>query len=111
MPQVLVHSVLFKFYPNTTEEQVQQVYKMYETLAEECGGKEAGILAFMVGENVDQRKGWRTVQLVFFTDNDALQKYRLHPRHQEVAKFMSGICDWAIGDLLIPIEMLTEIQL
>ncbi|OGZ69671.1 MAG: hypothetical protein A3D35_00215 [Candidatus Staskawiczbacteria bacterium RIFCSPHIGHO2_02_FULL_34_9] len=105
----LVHSVLFKFYNNTTEEQKQKAHRIYQTLHEECGGKEAGILAWQVDWNVDQRKGWTLVQLGVFTDNDALQRYRLHPRHQEVAKFMSVISDWVIGDILVPAEDLKSL--
>lgn len=97
-PSVLFHVVLIKFKEEATERQRQQIYNWYQTLGEDCGGKDAGILYWAVQPNLDQRKGWNLVELAIFTGDDVLQAFRIHPNHSRVTDLLREIADWVVGD-------------
>jgi hypothetical protein len=96
---VLVHVGVLKFKPEATETEIKEAYSLYQTLGEDCGGKEAGILYAKVGWNRDQRKGYLLMEFFIFADNDALQRFRVHPGHERVSQLMRRIADWVIGDI------------
>jgi hypothetical protein len=91
---------LISFKSTTPEEVKQDVYDRYQRINEECGGKEAGILYWNVSHNLDLRKGVHLVELGVFTDNDALQKFRVHPKHKELTELLCQIADWQVGDFV-----------
>lgn len=96
----LWHVVLISFNESASEVQRQDIYYRYQTLATECGGVEAGILFFKVEHNLDLRKGVHLVEIAVFTDNDALQKFRIHPKHKELTDVLCQVADWQVGDVM-----------
>lgn len=72
MHRYLSHSVLITFRPDASQEDRQKAWKLYQTLGQECGGREAGILVWKVDWNLDMRKGVHLVEFVIFTNWDAL---------------------------------------
>jgi hypothetical protein len=99
----LWHVVLISFNESASEAHRQEVCDRYQTLAVECGGAEAGILFFKVEHNLDLRKGVHLVEIAVFTDNDALQKFRVHPKHKELTDVLCQVADWQVGDALLPL--------
>lgn len=95
----LCHVVLISFNPYTPELVRKDIYDRYRTLAVDCGGENAGILFFAVEHNLDLRKGVHLVEVAIFRDNDALQAFRVHPKHKELADILCKVADWQVGDV------------
>ncbi len=100
MKLCLVHTVHIRFKEGTPQEVKEKALNLYQTLGEECGGRKAGILYWSVRPNLDLRKGVELVEFVIFTDNDALQAFRVHPAHQEIFTLMREHADWTVGDTM-----------
>lgn len=102
----LAHIALISFYDGTPEEVRQRIFSMYQTLAEDCGGEEAGILEWHTGWNHDCRvklgRVWDLVEVTRFRDNDALQAFRAHPKHVELTTLLRNHADWVVGDTEVP---------
>ena len=98
----LWHVVLISFHDQTPEETQREVYNLYQTLAEDCGGVEADILFFRVDWNLDTRKGVQLVQIAVYRDNEALQAFRVHPAHHELTNILREVADWQVGDVNLP---------
>ena len=77
------HVVLISFKPGTSEKTRQNIYSRLQTLAEDCGGKSAGILFWKVEFNLFPQRNVHLVEIAVFENNDVLQAFRLHPRHKE----------------------------
>mgnify|MGYP001608183030 CR=1 FL=1 len=101
----LVHVVLISFKPETPEETKQWIYQKYQTLEQDCGSKDAGILYWRVQENLDLRKGVHLVEVAVYTDNDALQAFRNHPKHKEITDVLRDVADWQVGDITCPFPL------
>lgn len=100
MQKALWHVVLISFKQDSTEEQRQEIYNRYQTLDEDCGGREAGILFWKVGHNLDLRKGVHLLEIALFESNDALQAFRCHPKHKEFTEtLLSKVADWKVADM------------
>jgi quinol monooxygenase YgiN len=84
------------------EQQRKEVFDRYQTIAKECGGAEAGILFWHVGRSLDERKNIHLVEVSIFRDNDALQAFRVHPKHKELTDILQNIADWWVGDTMAP---------
>lgn len=95
----LVHVVLIAFRETASAEDRRSALAIYQTLGENCGGADAGILYWRVSENLDQRKGWHLVEFSVFSDQEALQCFRRHPAHVAVTDRFRNIVDWAVGDI------------
>ena len=106
---VLWHVILISFRKETPDEVRQKIFDMYQTLPEDCGGKDAGILYFSVNHNLDLRKNVHLVEIAAFRNEDALQKFRFHPKHALLAKELSAIADWQVGDVMLPPVLITEV--
>ncbi|OGC84533.1 hypothetical protein A3F55_00985 [Candidatus Adlerbacteria bacterium RIFCSPHIGHO2_12_FULL_53_18] len=89
------------FRSHATEAQKKEIFDRYQTLGEDCGGVEAGILFLQVAHNLDQRKGMHMVEVAIFRDAAALQAFRKHPWHQELTNILGTFADWAAGDINI----------
>lgn len=100
--KVLWHAVLISFYPSVPEAVRREVYERYQTLGEDCGGRDAGILFWQVGWNLDQRKQVQLVEFAIFRDDGALQAFRAHPKHSELTDILCEVADWQVGDLMVP---------
>lgn len=103
MKTELLHTALISFYEGTPEELKQKMFNLYQTLAKDCGGADAGIFDFRVGWNKDRRtkvgRVWDLVEFAVFRDDAALQAFRQHPKHQELAALLRTCADWVVGDL------------
>jgi hypothetical protein len=96
----LRHIVLIAFKPETSEKVQREIFNRYQTLDEDCGGKDAGILSWRVAWNLDMRKGIHLVEVADYVDNAALQAFRVHPKHQELTNILREVADWWVGDFL-----------
>lgn len=99
-PPTLRHVVLISFKEGIPQEVMQDVYNRYQTLADDCGGRDAGILSWAVERNLDLRKGIHLVEIAEFRDNDALQAFRVHPKHKEMTDILREVADWYVGDIM-----------
>ena len=95
----LWHVVLISFHPKTNEDVRDTVYDQYQSLAEDCGGQDAGIIYWQVDRNIDLRKNVHLVEIAIFENDDALQRFRNHPKHQSLTNLLSQIADWQVGDI------------
>lgn len=98
----LWHVVLIGFKPGASEEIKQEIYERYQSLAKDCGGKEAGILFWTVGHNLDLRKNVHLVEIAVFSDDEAMQNFRNHPKHKELTDILCKVADWQVGDIHHP---------
>ena len=98
----LWHVVLISFRPETPEKGRQEIYNRFQTLAQDCGGKKAGILFWRVDRNLDLRKNVHLVEISVFKDQAALQTFRKHPKHKELTDILSRMADWLVGDIRHP---------
>lgn len=55
-----------------------------------------------MGFNLDLRKKVHLVEIAMFKDNEALQAFRVHPKHRELTDMLSKVADWQVGDLNLP---------
>jgi hypothetical protein len=101
-PPALWHTVLISFKTETPEEVRQEIYDRYQTLDKDCGGVGAGILFWEVKRNLDTRKNVHLVEIAVFTNNDALQAFRRHPKHKELTDILCKVADWQVGDIVCP---------
>ncbi|MDP3935051.1 MAG: Dabb family protein [Candidatus Giovannonibacteria bacterium] len=95
----LWHIVLISFRQGAPQAARQEIYDRYQTLDEDCGGKEAGILFWKVDWNLDLRKNVHLVERASFESAEALQTFRRHPKHEELTDILSQIADWQVGDV------------
>lgn len=100
----LWHVVLISFKAEASPAVQNDVYEKYQVLAEQCGGKKAGILFWKVGWNIDLRKGVQLVEIAVFESDAALQRFREHPRHKEMTNLLRQIADWKVGDIHHPFD-------
>lgn len=91
---MLTHVVLFKFKPETTEAEIQQ-------LAEGLGRLPAiidEIREFRFGRDVLRSERSYDFGLVSsFEDLEALQRYQVHPDHQKVVAHVKAICSGVVA--------------
>jgi hypothetical protein len=91
---MITHLVLFKFKPETTEAEIQQ-------LAEGLGGlpqKIEEIREFRFGADVIHSERSYDFGLVSsFDDLDALQGYQVHPEHQKVVTHVKEITSGVVA--------------
>ena len=99
---LLWHTVLISFRHTAPEAVKLDVYERYQTLGNDCGGKDAGILLWRVDWNLDRRKNVHLVEFAIFRDDTALQAFRAHPKHREITDILFKVADWQVGDLLVP---------
>lgn len=97
----LWHVVLISFRPGIPETMKQNVYSLYQTLGEDCGGKEAGIILWKVNWNLDLRKNVHLVEIAVFENDAAYQAFKTHLKHKELADIVSRVADWQVGNILM----------
>jgi hypothetical protein len=95
----LWHVVLISYQRGTPESVQEDLYNRYQTLAEDCGGTDAGILLWKVEKNLDLRNGVQLVEVSQFADDEALQRFRVHPKHMEVTNLLRECANWQVGDI------------
>ena len=99
MADVFVHVVLMTFHSNVSAEKREAMRTKQEGLGALCGGREAGILYWRSGWNLDQRKNYHLMEFGIFADADAFQRYRIHPAHMAFAQEMGELADWVVGNI------------
>ena len=104
--EVLYHTVLISVRPDTPQKTMTRVYNLYQTLAADCGGEDAGILYFALRKNLDMRKGVTWTQVAVFRDDAALQAFRAHPAHTGITDILRDIANWQVGDYMGPLMKL-----
>ena len=86
---MLTHVVLFKFKPETTAEQATRLEAGLKGLPAVI----SEIREFRVGRDVVRSERSYDLGLVSaFADLDALQRYQVHPAHQEVVALVKALC-------------------
>ena len=87
---MLTHLVLFKFKPDTTPDQIQQLADGLGALPEVI----ADIREFRFGKDVFRSERSFDFGLVSsFESRDALQRYQVHPEHQKVVAHVKDIAE------------------
>ncbi|WAH38676.1 Dabb family protein [Alicyclobacillus dauci] len=82
------HMVIFKFGPETTEEQISECVRRARTLRDDI----KGIIDLAAGSNFsDRSQGFQVGLTVRFEDKRALSNYTPHPKHQEFVAFTMEI--------------------
>ena len=100
MEKGLVHVVLISFKKETPDEVRQDIYDRYQVLGQLFGGPVAGLLYWKVGHNLDLRKNVHLMEVAVFTDKEALERFRVHPKHKELTDILCKVADWQVGDFI-----------
>jgi quinol monooxygenase YgiN len=86
---MLTHVVLFKFKGETTAEQAAQLETRLKGLPASIGE----IREFRVGRDVVRSERSHDLGLISaFDDLAAMQRYQVHPAHQEVVALVKALC-------------------
>ena len=101
---MLWHVVLISFRTDVPKSAKDFVFKRYQTLDKDCGGREAGILFWRVGHNIDLRKNVHLVEIAIFKDWKARETFRAHPKHVELTNVLRGVADWQLGNINLDIN-------
>ncbi|MFL6124149.1 Dabb family protein [Actinophytocola sp.] len=92
------HIVLFKLKPGIHwgDERVAAA----ERKAEQVGARVTELIEWRVGRNVSARDiAYDYVVMGLVRDDEALQRYLVHPFHQESVALWREISDWVVADL------------
>jgi hypothetical protein len=84
------HVVVFKYKPNTTEQQIQQVTDAFKGLQKTI----PGIVSFEFGTNnspENKNQGFTHVYLLTFEDAAARDTYLPHPKHKEFGQLLGKL--------------------
>ncbi len=97
------HIVLFKFYPQTKPEQIEELSRALLVLKEQI----PGIVHYVWGPSVSIEpygKGYTHGFIMTFRDETSRDNYVPHPLHRElIAKYVDPICeDGIVFDLYEP---------
>jgi hypothetical protein len=95
----VTHVVLVSFSPQVAQATREGTLATLQQLGGKCGGRDAGILYWNAGWNLDQRKNHHLMLVAIFSSEDALLEYAGHPAHKEFTRTLSEIADWVTGDL------------
>lgn len=86
---MLHHIVLFKFKPETNEDQITALEKMLDALPEQI----IEIQLYEFGRDVVQSERSYDYALVSgFANLAAMQRYQVHPEHKKVIAHVQAIC-------------------
>jgi quinol monooxygenase YgiN len=86
---MLTHVVLFKFKPETTAEQAIQLEAGLKELPQLIGE----IREFRVGRDViGSERSYDLGLISAFDDLAAMQRYQVHPAHQDVVTLVKTLC-------------------
>ena len=85
---MLTHVVLFKFNPDSGEPAIQRALAALRELP----GKISEIQEFRVGADIfHSERSYDMALISSFADQDALQRYQVHPEHQKVVAYLKTI--------------------
>jgi len=85
------HIVCFKFKPETTEEQVQELIRRLKALKDEI----PTVVDLTAGKTFtpERGQGFTAALVVRFNDRAGLDYYQPHPKHMAVKEYIGQICD------------------
>lgn len=91
---MLTHVVLFKFKPETTAEQAAQLESGLKGLPSVIDE----IREFRVGRDIIRSERSYDLGLVSaFDDLEAMQRYQVHPAHQQVVAMVKTLCSGVVA--------------
>jgi len=91
---MLKHIVLFKFKPETTEAQIDQLAEGLGALPEIMDD----IREFVFGRDViGSERSYDFGLVSMFDDLEAMQRYQIHPEHQKVVAHVKAICSGVVA--------------
>jgi hypothetical protein len=91
---MLKHIVLFKFKPEITEDQVDQLAEGLGALPEIIDE----IREFVFGRDViGSERSYDFGLVSLFDDLEAMQRYQVHPDHQKVVAHVKQICSGVVA--------------
>jgi hypothetical protein len=82
----LLHTVLFSFDPELTDDEVAEMYAQVRSWPEAIGGFEAIALGPPI--STERTRGYQYLLHMVVPDADALQRYQVHPVHQRFAAWV-----------------------
>ncbi|GAA2317092.1 Dabb family protein [Streptomyces kunmingensis] len=92
------HIVLFKFRPGISwdDPRAQEA----ELIAAKVGGEVPELHEWSAGRNISGRAiAYDFAVIGLLDDEDALERYLVHPFHQEAIRLWREISEWVIADL------------
>ncbi|MGA5900208.1 Dabb family protein [Streptomyces venetus] len=92
------HIVLFKFKPGVSwdDPRTQEA----ERVAAKVGSEVPDLHEWSVGRNISGRPvAYDFAAIGLLDDEEALERYLVHPFHQEAIRLWREISDWVIADL------------
>jgi heme-degrading monooxygenase HmoA len=91
---IYIHVAIYRWKADASTDAVNRALIQIENLA----GKVPGILDISVGENHSKySEGYSHIVLVRGSSQEAIDKYRQHPEHQEAAAVLDEAEDHGIG--------------
>lgn len=94
MKNMVVHIALFQWKSNISKTEIEQAFADVRALK----GKVAGVIDIFCGENFSPWAEKFTHAVVVLTkDRNALNAYRKHPNHTDVAKRIEAMEDKSLG--------------
>ncbi|MGX2993506.1 Dabb family protein [Streptomyces sp. JNUCC 64] len=92
------HYVLFKLKPGVSWDDPRARHA--ERVAAEVGGEVPELRAWTVGRNISTRPvAHDFVAVGLLDDMEAVERYLVHPFHQEAIRAWREISDWVIADV------------
>ncbi|WP_329499906.1 Dabb family protein [Kitasatospora herbaricolor] len=93
------HIVLFKLKPGVSWDDPR--VEPAEGLAAKVGGEVPELHEWSVGRNISTRPvAYDFAAVGLLDDEEALERYLVHPFHQEAIKAWREISDWVIADVV-----------
>jgi hypothetical protein len=90
------HLSLFTLYENTDSATRQKALELLRSLGEDS----ENVLEWRVEVSLATRKGYIIAESALFRDAEALEKWRVSEKHQQVVSFMKDVSDWVVADYL-----------
>lgn len=92
------HYVLFKFKAGVSWDDARA--QAAEQMAAKVGGEVLELHEWTVGRNISTRPvAYDFIVVGLLDDMDAVERYLVHPFHQEAIRAWREISDWAIADV------------
>jgi hypothetical protein len=97
---MIKHVVLFKFKPGICWD--HPVAQHAETVAVRVGTEVEDLIEWSTGRNISQRPiAYDFLVEGLVADEHALERYLVHPFHQEAIQLWREISDWVIADVTV----------
>lgn len=93
------HYVLFKFKPGISWDDARAVQA--EQMAAKVGGEVPELREWTVGRNISTRPiAYDFIVVGLLDDEEAVERYLVHPFHQESTNAWREISDWVLADVV-----------